>query len=49
MKNVRNVQITKITGKNLERLPSREKFDSTVDERERNYQSSPPNRFSEYR
>lgn len=48
---VRNTQITKITGKDLERLPREsDRFDSTIDERERTYQTRKPEpRFTEYR
>jgi len=45
-----NSQITKITKRNLERLPDREKYDSTFEERERGYQARKPEpRFTEYR
>lgn len=48
---VRNSQIDKISGRNLERITrSSDKFDSTIDERERTYQTRKPEpRFSEYR
>lgn len=48
---VRNEQIDRIDGHNLERITrSNKRYDSTVDERERNYQTRKPEpRFSEYR
>lgn len=46
-----NSQTVKITGANLERATKRGKrFDSTLDERSRNYQNSKAEpRFNEYR
>lgn len=45
-----NSQITKITARNLQKLPDREKYDSTFEERERGYESRKPEpRFGEYR
>lgn len=45
-----NSQITKIKASNLEKLPDREKYDSTFAERERGYESRKPEpRFTEYR
>jgi hypothetical protein len=47
---IKNDQITKIKAKNLERLSKSDKFDSTLDERERTYQPSKAEpRFTEYR
>lgn len=47
---IKNGQITKITAKNLERLSKSTKYDSTLDERERNYESRKPEpRLTEYR
>ncbi len=45
-----NKQIIHIKAKNLQKPARSEKFDSTLDERERNYSaSSPQPRFKEYR
>lgn len=45
-----NSQITNITARNLQRLPDREKYDSTFEERERGYEARKPEpRFTEYR
>ena len=45
-----NKQIDKISKRNLEKPPRLTKFDSTIDERERDYESRKPEpRFTEYR
>lgn len=50
MENVRDTQISKIKPKNLERRSKSDKFDSTLDERQRTYETHKPQpRFSEYR
>lgn len=50
-KRIQNGQIDKIGSKSLERIThSEDRFDSTIDERERTYQTRKPEpRFSEYR
>ena len=46
----RNKQILKITAKDLQKPARSEKFDSTLDERERNYSTaSRDKRLTEYR
>ncbi len=50
MEKTRNEQITKITSKNLEKPAKTEKYDSTIEERERTHMTRKPEpRFSEYR
>lgn len=45
-----NQQIVKINAKDLQKPAKTEKYDSTIDERERNYETRKPEpRFSEYR
>jgi hypothetical protein len=47
---IRNKQIDKIKSSDLERLPHREKYDSTIEERERGYEGRKPEpRLKEYR
>lgn len=48
---IENAQIDKISSRNLERITrSSDKFDSTIDERERTYQTRKPEpRLTEYR
>ncbi len=47
---IKNAQITKITAKNLERPSKTAKYDSTIDERQRAYESRKPEpRLTEYR
>lgn len=45
-----NAQITKVKARDFEKPAHSDKFDSTLDERERTYQARKPEpRFSEYR
>jgi len=45
-----NQQIDKITERSLQKPAKLKRFDSTIDERERTYQTSKPEpRFTEYR
>lgn len=47
---IKNDQITKIKAKNLEKPAKTTKYDSTIDERERSYESRKPEpRLTEYR
>ena len=47
---IKNDQIVKINAKNLERPAKTTKYDSTIEERDRNHMTRKPEpRFSEYR